>query len=73
LASRECARQPLLAESVLAQKPASPALTMVSARGGEREEALTGVLHRLVAQPTDQAATPIRSAVLASVAKWRTA
>lgn len=73
MAARGCARQSLLAESVLAQKPASPALTVVSATGGEREEVLTDVLHRLVAQPTDQAATPILSAVLASVAKWRTA
>jgi len=46
---------------------------VVSAMGRQSEEALMHVLHRLVAQPIDQAATPILSAVLASVAKWRTA
>jgi len=104
LAARGCAPQSLLTESVSAQEPASPALTVVSATGGERQEVLrvpasrpapaarrarltaspqsraeggtpvlTEVLHRLVAQPTDQAATRLLSAVLASVARWRTA
>jgi hypothetical protein len=104
LAARGCAPQSLLVELVSAQEPASAALTVVSATGGERQEALrvpalrpapaarrarltaspqsraevgapvlTEVLHRLVAQPADQAATPLLSAVLASVARWRTA